>query len=60
MIFQASQIRVTKRYRHLGLVKKLAVESPDEAEKMIREHLWSGYNALLGQRIHAKQKTVSS
>jgi DNA-binding GntR family transcriptional regulator len=43
----------TKKYSHLGLVKKLAVESSGEAEKIIREHLWSGYNHLQEQRIHA-------
>jgi DNA-binding GntR family transcriptional regulator len=56
MLHRTSSVRAG-RYSHLGLVKKLAVKSPDEAEKIIREHLWSGfYNTLLGQRIQNKQK----
>ena len=42
MINQVNFHKGTIHQNHMELVEKLTTENPDEAEKIIREHIWSG------------------
>jgi DNA-binding GntR family transcriptional regulator len=42
MINQVSFHKDTIQQSHVSLIKKLTTDNPDEAERIIRDHIWSG------------------
>jgi DNA-binding GntR family transcriptional regulator len=42
MINRVSFHKGTSRHSHVALIEKLTTDNPDEAEKIVREHIWSG------------------
>ncbi|MDL2229454.1 GntR family transcriptional regulator [Treponema sp. OttesenSCG-928-L16] len=52
MINRVSSRGRTRTQKHVELVEKLSTDNPDEAEKIVRDHLWSGKPVL---RIPSKE-----